>query len=142
MDWHWSPLEAGDVILHSCLTVHRGVPNRSTRMRLSTDYRFQPIAEPFCETVLLPHRQMAPWEALYRGWTRDDLKYFWRRHELTVVPFDMSYYEARDRLAFEMAERGDGRARSALQRVVSNDPDPAKRARAEAALASLDAAAA
>ena len=54
----------------------------------------------------------------------------------------MQYYERRDRMAFEMAARGDARAKSALQRIVANDPDGDKRARARAALEALDAYAA
>lgn len=141
--WRWSPFRAGDVLIHNCLTVHRGVPNRSKdRMRLSIDYRFQPVSEPMCEQNLKPHRAMATWEELYRGWPDDGLKYYWRKYDLKLTPFDWSYYEKRDRLAFEMAEAGDVRARSALQRIVSNDPSPEKRERARAALARLEARAA
>jgi len=142
LDWAWSPTEAGDVLIHTCLTMHKGVPNRSPRMRLSADYRYQPIAEPMCEQNLRPHRDMVTWEQLYAGWKREDLKYYWRRHDLKTVPFDMRFYQRRDVLAFEMAERGEVRARSALQRIVSNDPDTAKRERARAALAKLEAVAA
>lgn len=140
LDWVYSELEAGDVLFHNCLTVHRGVPNRSGAMRLSIDCRFQPLSEPMCAQSLRPHRDMVDWEDLYRGWTRDDLKYYWQKHDLKIVPFDWSHYERRDALAFVMAADGDPRALSTLQRIVSNDPDPEKRERARAALATLEAA--
>ena len=48
----------------------------------------------------------------------------------------------RARMAFEMPARGDGRAKSALQRIVSSGSDGDKRARARAALEALEADAA
>ena len=138
LDWRHGAFQTGDVLVFNCLTVHRGVPNRSDRMRLSVDFRYQPQTEPMCEVNLTPHRDVAPWDVLYEGWTREELKYYWKRHELEVVPFDMQYYERRDHMAFEMAARGDARAKSALQRIVSGDRDGDKRARARAALEALE----
>ena len=139
LDWRHGPFETGDIVVFNSLTVHRGVPNRSDRMRLSVDFRYQPRSEPMCEINLTPHRGVAEWNELYAGWTREGLKYYWKKHDLEIVPFDMQYCERRDRMAFEMAARGDVRAKSALQRVVSNDPDGDKRARARAALEALEA---
>jgi hypothetical protein len=42
-------------------------------------------------------------------------------------------------MGFEMAEKGDKRAISVLQRVVARDTDPAKRERAADLLATLGA---
>ena len=142
LDWRAGPFETGDVLLHSCLTVHKGLPNRSGRMRLSVDFRYQPVAEPMCANNVEPLRRIATWDALYRGWRNDALQYYWRRHDLQIVPFDMQYFAIRDRLAFEMAERGDARARSALQRCALNDPDPDMRSRAAVLLQRLDGVAA
>ena len=139
-DWVYGELQAGDVLFHNCLTVHRGVPNRSAAMRLSIDCRFQPLSEPMCAQSLRPHRDMVDWEDLYQGWSRDDLKYYWQKHDLKIVPFDWSHYERRDALAFVMAEQGDQRALSTLQRIVSNDPDVEKRKRARVALEKLETA--
>ena len=136
--WHGGAFRAGDVLVHNCLTVHRALPNRSgDRMRLSVDFRFQPVSEPICAQNVEPLRNMATWDELYRDWPDDDLKYYWRRHDLRLVPFDWSHYRRRDEMAFAMAEAGDVRARSALQRVAANDPEPARRERAAAALAGL-----
>ena len=136
--WHGGAFRAGDVLVHNCLTVHRALPNRSgDRMRLSVDFRFQPVSEPICAQNVEPLRNMATWDELYRDWPDDDLKYYWRRHDLRLVPFDWSHYRRRDEMAFAMAEAGDVRARSALQRVAATDPEPARRERAAAALAGL-----
>ena len=142
LDWRHTPYQTGDVVVFNSLTVHRGLPNRSDRMRLSIDFRYQPLSEPMCEINLKPHRGAAEWDELYAGWAREDLKYYWKEHDLNVVPFDKKFYERRDLMAFEMATRGDGRAKSALQRIVSNDSDGGKRARARAALETLEADAA
>jgi hypothetical protein len=54
----------------------------------------------------------------------------------------MRYYEQRDRIAFDLAERGDRLATAVLMRIVQRDPSAEKRARASALLATLDAGAA
>jgi hypothetical protein len=139
--WRSGPFRAGDVLAHNCLTVHKAAPNQSgERMRLSVDFRYQPVSEPLCAQNVEPLRNMATWEELYRNWPEDDaVRYYWRRHDLKLVPFDWSHYRRRDDMAFAMAEQGDVRARSALQRVAANDPDATRRDRARAALTRLGA---
>jgi hypothetical protein len=61
-----------------------------------------------------------------------------RQDDLTVTRFDASYFDNRDREAFERAERSDLTARSALLRIAHRDPDPVRRQRAERALARLE----
>jgi ectoine hydroxylase-related dioxygenase (phytanoyl-CoA dioxygenase family) len=39
--WHASPLAPGDLLLFQALTVHRALPNQSSAIRLSVDYRFR-----------------------------------------------------------------------------------------------------
>jgi hypothetical protein len=78
------------------------------------------------------------WEEVYRDWPPSDLQYYWRRHALTVVPYDRRHVEARDREAFELAEAGNPVARPALLRIAQRDRDPAQRERARRALADLE----
>jgi hypothetical protein len=52
----------------------------------------------------------------------------------------MQYYERRDALALELAGRGDRLATAVLLRIVQRDPSAAKRERASALLAALEAA--
>jgi len=138
--WRYSPMAMGDVLIHHCMGVHRGVPNRSQSLRLSVDARYQPVSEPVCEDALYPHRKFATWDEIYAGWTDSALKYYWEEMDLEIAPFDFSHYEKRDRVAFEMAERGDHRARGVLQRIFTSDPDPTKRSKAELALTNLEQA--
>ena len=142
LDWRWSPMEPGDVLIHNCLNIHRGLPNTSKAMRVSVDARYQPLSEPLSEKFIVPSHQMKSWDDLYAGWEGDDLKYYWRDLPLTVVPFEYKWYDRRDELAIAMGEAGDPEALVALQNVSYKHRDPAMRARAEAALATLQAVAA
>jgi Phytanoyl-CoA dioxygenase (PhyH) len=52
--WRGGDLECGDVLIFTCLTVHRARPNNSSMVRLSMDCRFQPTASSVCSAVLEP----------------------------------------------------------------------------------------
>ena len=138
-EWVSGSFEAGDVLIFSDTTVHRALPNRSTRLRQSFDARYQPASQPVAETNMGPYAGCGTWEEVYAGWSSDDQKYYWEALSPTVVPFDRSYYERRDRMAFAMAESGDVEARDTLLRIVQRDPDAAKRERAEELLRHLAA---
>ena len=58
---------------------------------------------------------------------------------MTVKEYDNSYHDERDRLGIEMAEKGDKRSLSVLQRIVARDTDPAKRQQAADLLERLEA---
>jgi len=44
--WLTSEFQAGDVLIFSMFTVHASLDNRSTRIRLSSDTRYQPASAP------------------------------------------------------------------------------------------------
>ncbi len=137
--WVSNPFEQGDVLIFHSMTVHKGLPNVSESLRLSIDARYQKVADPIVSGSLEPHSQPSTWEEIYAGWPPSELKYYWRQRELKVVEYDHSYHDRRDRMGLEMAARGDQTARSTLQRIIARDGDKAKRKRAEALLAELDA---
>ncbi len=137
--WVSGAFTAGDVLLFHSMTVHKGVPNRSDKLRMSMDVRYQLVSEPFNPDNANPDGQPLSWEEVYAGWKSDDLKYYWKRLPLNLKPFDRQWFEKRDAMAFELGESGDERARSVLQRIVARDPEAAKRARAQALLDALDA---
>ena len=139
--WHTADYRAGDVLLFHSHLIHRGLPNLTPdRMRLSVDYRYQARSQPIAASNLQPHTGQITWEEVYRGWRSTDLQYYWERWPLAVQPYDTTWFETRDREAFTLAERGDPTARPALLRIAQRDPDPAKRERAEHALAALERA--
>jgi ectoine hydroxylase-related dioxygenase (phytanoyl-CoA dioxygenase family) len=88
LDWVGGDLELGDALVFHSLTMHRALPNTTDRMRLSVDYRFQREGEPLTAGCLEPHFARLDWDGIYRGWSREDLKYYWRDKQYTVVPWD------------------------------------------------------
>jgi hypothetical protein len=137
--WTGGPMRASDVLVFHSLTVHKGIENRSSRLRMSIDCRYQRVRDPFNPDNASPDGQPLTWEEVYAGWRSDELKYYWARLPLTEVAFDRTWFDRRDALGFALGEAGDDRARSVLQRIVARDPDPAKRERAARLLATLDA---
>lgn len=137
--WVSGSFRAGDALIFSDTTVHRALPNRTTQLRQSFDARYQPASQPVADTSMSPYSGCGTWEEVYAGWSSDDQTYYWKALSLNVVPLDRSYYERRDRMAFDMAESGDVTARDALLRIVQRDPDEEKRRRAEGLLRHLAA---
>ena len=81
--WHVSDVRAGDVILFQAQTVHRAQPNTDThRVRLSVDSRFCDYGTPVFSTNLEPHHGWRiadlDWDFIYRDWTGEAPKYYWR----------------------------------------------------------------
>lgn len=137
--WRTGPFEAGDALIFHSTTVHRGLPNRSACIRHSLDARYQRASEPISEVSMRPYSGCGSWDEIYADWQSDGLKYYWARQRPEVVAFDYRYYDRRDELAFDLAERGDDAARAALMRIVQRDPRSSKRERATALLQALDA---
>jgi ectoine hydroxylase-related dioxygenase (phytanoyl-CoA dioxygenase family) len=139
--WVASDFRAGDAVIFSDLTVHKALPNASDELRQSFDARYQRLSDPIADINLRTYAGMFEWDEVYAGWERPDLRYYWRRPGVKVVPYDRRYYEKRDAIAFDLAERGDWTARDTLLRIVQRDRDEAKRRRAAELLARLDATA-
>jgi hypothetical protein len=135
--WAGGNFKLGDVLIHNSLTVHKGLPNVSDRLRVSMDCRFQRADEPINVECIELDGNPLTWESVYSGWCSTDLQYYWRRWELKTVPFDRSFHERRDALALEAAAHSDPRSISTLQRIIAFDPNPAKRERAQKLLTAL-----
>ena len=140
-EWVTGAFRAGDALIFTDVTVHRALPNRSDEIRQSFDARYQPASQPVAAPNMDPYAGNGTWEDVYAGWSSDEGKYYWRALEPKVEAFDDSYYRVRDRMAFDMAERGDMGARDALLRIVQRDSDAAKRDRARELLRGLEEAA-
>lgn len=138
--WRGGPFAQGDVLFFHSLTPHRGAPNSSRALRLSMDARYQRADQPIAPGSLQPHSSAAPWEEIYAGWPAwaDGLKYYWKKWNLEVKPYDNRYHEQRDELAIELGQQGDKRAYSTLQRIVARGSDPAKKQQAAELLAKLE----
>ena len=136
--WVAGPLQAGDVLIFHSLTVHKGLPNLTNRLRLSLDNRYQRASEPICERCLQPYAGCGTWDEIYAGWQSQELPYYWQKQAPRIADFDMQYYDKRDQIAFDLAEHGDQTARATLLRIVQRDPSEQKRERASVLLARLD----
>jgi ectoine hydroxylase-related dioxygenase (phytanoyl-CoA dioxygenase family) len=136
--WVAGPMAAGDVLIFHSLTVHKGLPNLTDRLRISLDNRYQRASEPICERCLAPYAGCGSWDEITAGWPADAQPYYWRALKPRLADFDMQYYDKRDQIAFDLAERGEQTARATLLRIVQRDPSAAKRERATALLARLD----
>ncbi len=135
--WVSADFAAGDVLLFHSMTVHKGVANRSGRLRMSMDVRYQLVSEPFNIDNANPDGQPLSWEEIYADWRSDALQYYWQRLPLTLKAFDPVWFDRRDALGFALGEAGDPRARSVLQRIVARDANAEKRARAQRLLDAL-----
>jgi len=135
--WVCGDFAVGDVLLFHSMTVHKGLSNRSDKLRMSMDVRYQLVNEPFNIDNANPDGQPLSWEEVYADWRSDALKYYWRRLPLTLQSFDPQWFDKRDALGFELGEAGDPRSRSVLQRIVARDANPEKQARAQKLLDAL-----
>ncbi len=138
--WVSNDFALGDVLIFHSMVVHKGVPNRSDKLRMSMDVRYQLVSEPFNNDNANADGQPLSWDEIYAGWRSKELQYYWRRLPLTLNDFDRTWFDKRDALGFALGEVGDPRARSVLQRIVARDADATKRERAQRLLDALDAA--
>lgn len=72
--WVSTDYAAGDVLFFLSLTVHGGIPNKTERLRLSVDYRYQARGDPVTLESLLPHffPRVPGWEVLTGSWRSTD----------------------------------------------------------------------
>lgn len=78
-EWVGGDFALGDVVVFHSLTVHKALPNLSPdHLRLSVDFRYQPLSHPVDEWSLLPHYAQVTWDEIYANWKSERLKYYWR----------------------------------------------------------------
>lgn len=97
-EWQTSNFQAGDLIVFHSHTVHKSMPNgMPNRIRMSCDYRFQPIDDVIEHASLLPHGPYE-WDELYEGWSRKDLQYYWKDIDFKMESFDESIRWQKDKI--------------------------------------------
>jgi len=96
--WAQGDYGAGDIITFPSYTIHKALPCRDKELiRLSLDVRYQSVDEPVEEKSLMPHGELS-WEEIYSGWERDDLKYYWRKLPLQLIPWNADYLQPARRI--------------------------------------------
>ena len=125
--WYSTDYEAGDALFFPALTIHRALPNYTEdKLRLSLDNRYMIVGDNIAEHMLNPHEpSQLTWDDIYPGWQSDDLKYYWKSYENTIVDRDLSFGEKGRAEAIAMARAGNEHAIYALMRGVKNNPDAA-----------------
>ncbi len=94
--WVGSDFECGDVVVFHSLTVHKALPNiTEEQIRLSVDFRYQPLSHPIDASSLLPHHNRITWEEVYADWKHDDLKYYWQHLPIQYASHDPKVLEVR-----------------------------------------------
>ena len=85
--WLCGDYECGDVLLLHSLCVHQGLNNETESLvRLSLDYRYQPMDLPIHPSSMQPHLDVADWEEIYKEWPVDDpLKFYWKDWPLSYT---------------------------------------------------------
>jgi len=73
-EWRTTSYQPGDVLLFGSLTVHGAMPNRTKRLRLSADFRYQALSAPMARDALGTgkphyHPDVPDFPTLTRGWT-------------------------------------------------------------------------
>jgi hypothetical protein len=77
--WVGGDFDCGDAVVFHSLTVHKAFPNLNPdHIRLSVDFRYQPLSHPIEASSLLPHFAQVTWEDIYADWTSDRYQYYWR----------------------------------------------------------------
>jgi hypothetical protein len=136
--WTTGAFQAGDVLIFADTTVHKALPNKSRVIRQSFDARYQPASKDIAEPNLQTYSGTGAWEGIYAGWRSKIGQYYWKTLALSIVDFDTSYYEARDKMAFKMAEKGDLLARDTLLRIIQRDTNEVKIRRAKNLIETID----
>jgi ectoine hydroxylase-related dioxygenase (phytanoyl-CoA dioxygenase family) len=95
--WVGADFKAGDVVLFPSLTVHKSMENYNLEnMRLSVDFRYQLEGEALTEGCLRPHFDRVSWEEIYGDWKSDEFKYYWKKKDYVVVPWNEELHKLPD----------------------------------------------
>lgn len=93
LEWAAADFALGDVVVFHSLNVHKGLPNLSEdRIRLSCDFRYQPVSHPVVRSSFEPHHAQLRWEDVYAGWKSDRYQYYWRDLPLKWAEWSSQYH--------------------------------------------------
>ena len=97
-DWVEGDFFCGDVLTFPSHTIHKALKcQKREQIRLSMDVRYQSADEPIEQKSLRPHCELS-WEQIYADWQQDDLKYYWRKGELALSPWEDHYLQPSSRI--------------------------------------------
>ena len=118
----------GDILLFTAFTPHRSLPNKSSRLRISIDFRFQPISDPVSNMFVSDWNPIAncSWDDIYKrsGDLPENIKYYWRGRFNKIYAHNNIYLERELRTAIESANQGNVEAYSVLRCALDGDGVP------------------
>ena len=98
LEWHASDFEVGDVLVFHSLAVHAAEDNPTDRVRITVDFRYQPLSDPVSAHMLEPHYLPFQWPELDAEWSNAGLRRYWER-----VPLELAWYTQDPALLVERA---------------------------------------
>ncbi len=99
LTWAEGDFEAGDVLTFSSRTVHKALPNgQPDKVRLSCDFRYQPVHEAIERRALDVHCGVLSWDEVYADWPAGGIQWHWRGLPLTYADWDESIRWQRDKI--------------------------------------------
>ena len=141
-EWHTTDFEVGDTLIFPALTIHKALPNvTENRLRVSLDNRYQRVTDPIAEHMLNPHlssMSSLTWDDVYRDWTGQEFQYYWKQHNIRVLPKITSFLDRAFDEAVQLAEAGDKHAQLHLRRTTQRDPDSEQGRKAAEVLAAVE----
>lgn len=97
--WAQGDFEAGDVLTFSSHTVHRALPNqRPEQVRLSCDFRYQPLADEINDASLQVHCKFMSWDEVYADWPEGGIQWYWRDTDFQYSPWDEDIRWQKDKI--------------------------------------------
>ena len=122
-NWLSTKMNEGDIIIFSCLVIHRTSRNTRDTVRQSIDTRFQPLKEKISKNSLEPFIQDT-WNNIYSTWKDKNLAWYWKNYTLDIGEFD-NYFEIANSIQIIKEYNNNNELwKTALRRVTSRAPSP------------------
>lgn len=140
LTWHVGDVARGDALFFFATTLHRTVPNSSTRLRLSLDFRYQAACEPACAPYFCDHAIVVdePWGEVCRHFEEPTILSSILTAPANICDYDISFLEQREAIALHQGEVGDQGVKIELENIRSRGTSPEVRQKAAALLEKLN----
>lgn len=140
-DNHWASadLQLGDLLIFSCYTVHKALPNTKDYFRISIDLRYQPVSEVasdecFSDKMMFLERD---WSEVYDHLDDESLCYYWKDKNLELIPYNPRFQLERELMVLQAAKNGDQRVIPTLEALTKHASNEAVAAGANRLLSQL-----
>jgi len=119
-EWVCPAMAPGSALVFHSLTVHKADANKSCRVRLSVDFRYQRLAEPFNPGAFVFHDGRR-WSDVYAEWKSAQHQYYWRGKNVRFSP-SLGALGAERKAG--LPGEADRRQRVLVEELVADKQDP------------------